>query len=136
MVLLAVLIYKMPDSILFTSNLLSAGWDRRKVAHLRLLFTLTTSGWRLTCVSVFSRLSEKNIAVAIGISFGTFLALATVDIFPQVHRINARNPFDAIVPSHRSPCKLDRSATFSLMSASASGTVPPHFVILPRRGEH
>ena len=31
-------------------------------------------------------------AVAIGISAGTFLAIATADILPQVHRIEERNP--------------------------------------------
>ena len=41
-VLLAVIIHKMPDSISITSILLSAGWSRRKVAMLSLLFSLTT----------------------------------------------------------------------------------------------
>jgi zinc transporter ZupT len=40
----------------------------------------------------FRTLSPENIAVAIGISSGTFLAIATADILPQVHRIEERNP--------------------------------------------
>jgi len=37
-------------------------------------------------------LSEENVAIAVGISAGTFLAIATADILPQVHRIEQRNP--------------------------------------------
>ncbi|HSK28640.1 MAG TPA: ZIP family metal transporter, partial [Candidatus Limnocylindria bacterium] len=40
-VLLAVIIHKMPDSISITTILLAVGWNRRKVALLSLLFSLT-----------------------------------------------------------------------------------------------
>ena len=91
-VLLAVLIHKMPDSISISSILLSAGWNRRKVAWLSLFFSLTTPVGALLAYLFFRALSEENIAVAIGISAGTFLAIATADILPQVHRIEERNP--------------------------------------------
>lgn len=91
-VLLAVLIHKMPDSISISSILLSAGWDRSKVARLSLLFSLTTPIGALIALFFFRALSDENIAVAIGISAGTFLAIATADILPQVHRIEERNP--------------------------------------------
>ena len=41
-VLLAVIVHKMPDSMSISSILLAAGWNRRKVAILNLLFSLTT----------------------------------------------------------------------------------------------
>lgn len=91
-VLLAVIIHKMPDSISITTILLAVGWNRRKVALLSLLFSLTTPLGALLAYFFFRSLSEENIAVAIGISAGTFLAIATADILPQVHRIEARNP--------------------------------------------
>ena len=91
-VLLAVLIHKMPDSISITSILLSAGWSRRRVALLSLLFSLTTPVGALLAVLFFRSLSPEYIAIAIGISSGTFLAIATADILPQVHRIEERNP--------------------------------------------
>ena len=91
-VLLAVLIHKMPDSISITSILLSAGWNRRRVAVLGLLFSLTTPAGALLAFVFFRGLSPENIAIAIGISSGTFLAIATADILPQVHRIEERNP--------------------------------------------
>jgi zinc and cadmium transporter len=90
-VLLAVIIHKMPDSMSISSILLSAGWARRKVALLSLLFSLTTPVGALFAYT-FRSLSEENVAVAIGISAGTFLAIATADILPQVHRIEERNP--------------------------------------------
>ena len=55
-VLLAVLIHKMPDSISISSILLSAGRDRRKVARLSLLFFFDYADRRVDGVSVFSRL--------------------------------------------------------------------------------
>jgi len=91
-VLLAVLIHKMPDSISISSILLSAGWDRRRVARLSLLFSLTTPLGALFAYLFFRALSDQNIAIVIGISAGTFLAIATADILPQVHRIEERNP--------------------------------------------
>jgi len=91
-VLLAVLIHKMPDSISISSILLSAGWERRKVATLSLLFSLTTPVGALLAFLFLRELSENNIAVALGVSAGTFLAIATADILPQVHRIQERNP--------------------------------------------
>jgi zinc and cadmium transporter len=91
-VLLAVLIHKMPDSISISSILLSAGWERRKVATLSLLFSLTTPVGALLAFLFLRELSENTIAVALGVSAGTFLAIATADILPQVHRIQERNP--------------------------------------------
>jgi zinc and cadmium transporter len=91
-VLLAVIIHKMPDGMSITSILLAAGWSRRKVALLSLLFSLTTPAGALLAYAFLRALSPENIAVAIGISSGTFLAIATADILPQVHRIEERNP--------------------------------------------
>jgi zinc transporter ZupT len=91
-VLLAVIIHKIPDSISISSILLSAGWERRKVGILNLLFSLTTPIGAILAYLFFRVLSPENVAVAIGISAGTFLAIATADILPQVHRIEQRNP--------------------------------------------
>jgi zinc transporter ZupT len=95
-VLLAVIIHKMPDGISITSILLSAGWDRKKVALLSVLFSLTTPAGALLAYVFLRALSPENIAVAIGISAGTFLAIATADILPQVHRIEERNPLTLV----------------------------------------
>ena len=91
-VLLAVIIHKMPDSMSISSILLSAGWDRQKVGKLNLLFSLTTPIGALLAFLCFRVLSPENVAIAIGLSAGTFLAIATADILPHVHRIEQRNP--------------------------------------------
>ena len=95
-VLLAVIIHKMPDSMSISSILLAAGWDRRKISWLNLLFSLTTPVGALIAFLFFRSLSAENVAVAIGISAGTFLAIATADILPQVHRIEQRNPMTLV----------------------------------------
>ncbi|MBM4296472.1 MAG: transporter, Zip family protein [Deltaproteobacteria bacterium] len=91
-VLLAVIIHKMPDSMSISSILLAAGWERRKISRLNLLFSLTTPAGALIAYLFFRSLSPEHVAVAIGVSAGTFLAIATADILPQVHRIEQRNP--------------------------------------------
>jgi len=91
-VLLAVIVHKMPDSVSISSILLAAGWNRRKVAILNLLFSLTTPIGALLAFLFFRSLAPEDVAFAIGISAGTFLAIATADILPQVHRIEQRNP--------------------------------------------
>lgn len=95
-VLLAVIIHKMPDSMSISSILLSAGWDRRKVGKLNLLFSLTTPIGALLAFLSFRVLSPENVAFAIGLSAGTFLAIATADILPHVHRIEQRNPMTLV----------------------------------------
>ena len=95
-VLLAVIIHKMPDSMSISSILLAAGWDRRKISWLNLLFSLTTPVGALIAFLFFRSLSPENVAVAIGVSAGTFLAIATADILPQVHRIEQRNPMTLV----------------------------------------
>jgi zinc and cadmium transporter len=95
-VLLAVIIHKVPDSMSISSILLSAGWQRRKIAVLNLLFSLTTPVGALFAYLFFRALSPDNVAIALGISAGTFLAIATADILPQVHRIEERNPMTLV----------------------------------------
>jgi len=95
-VLLAVIIHKMPDGISISSILLSAGWNRRTVGLLNLLFSLTTPVGALIAYFSLSAVAAESVAVAIGISAGTFLAIATADILPQVHRIEERNPMTLV----------------------------------------
>jgi zinc and cadmium transporter len=96
-VLLAVIIHKMPDSMSISSILLSAGWQRRKIAILNLLFALTTPVGAILAYLFFRALSPDNVAIALGVSAGTFLAIATADILPQVHRIEERNPMTLVL---------------------------------------
>jgi zinc and cadmium transporter len=91
-IMLAVIIHKMPDGISISSILLSAGWKRRDVGALSLLFSLNTPLGALIAYFFLGVVTPQAVAVAIAISAGTFLAIATADILPQVHRIEERNP--------------------------------------------
>lgn len=95
-VLLAVIIHKMPDGISISSILLSAGWSRRTVGFLSLLFSLTTPVGAIIAYLFLSAVAAESVAIAVGISAGTFLAIATADILPQVHRIEERNPMTLV----------------------------------------
>jgi zinc and cadmium transporter len=95
-VLLAVIIHKMPDGISISSILLSAGWNRRTVGLLSLLFSLTTPVGAIVAYISLRAVAAESVAIAIGISAGTFLAIATADILPQVHRIEERNPMTLV----------------------------------------
>ena len=95
-VLFAVIIHKIPDSMSISSILLAAGWHRRKIGWLNLLFSLTTPIGAIIAYLFFRSLSAENIAVVIGISAGTFLAIATADILPLIHRIEQRNPMTLV----------------------------------------
>jgi zinc and cadmium transporter len=95
-VLFAVIIHKIPDSMSISSILLAVGWNRRKIGWLNLLFSLTTPIGAIIAYLFFRSLSAENIAVVIGISAGTFLAIATADILPQIHRIEQRNPMTLV----------------------------------------
>jgi zinc transporter ZupT len=80
-----------------SSILLSAGWQRRKIAILNLFFALTTPVGAILAYLFFRALSPDNVAIALGVSAGTFLAIATADILPQVHRIEERNPMTLVL---------------------------------------
>src|SRR5919108_1226140 len=67
-VLLAVIIHKMPDSMSISSILLSAGWQRRQIAILNLLFALTTPVGAILAYLFFRALSPDNVAIALGVS--------------------------------------------------------------------
>jgi zinc and cadmium transporter len=91
-IVLAVIIHKMPDGISISSILLSAGWKRRDVGALSLLFSLATPLGAVIAYFFLEVLTPQALAVAIAVSAGTFLAIATADILPQVHRLEERNP--------------------------------------------
>src|SRR5215813_15639202 len=58
-VLLAVIVHKMPDSMSISSILLAAGWNRGRVAILNLLFSLTTPIGALLAFLFFGDLHRK-----------------------------------------------------------------------------
>lgn len=88
-VFLAIVIHKIPAAFSLCSILLLAGYSReRALLHICGFSTATPIGAILSFVFLRG-VSEEVIAIAIGVSAGSFLAIATSDLLPQLHRENA-----------------------------------------------
>jgi zinc and cadmium transporter len=88
-VFLAIIIHKIPAAFSLCSILLLAGYSRgRALLHICGYSTATPIGAILSYVFLRG-LNQEVIAVAIGVSAGSFLAIATSDLLPQLHREGA-----------------------------------------------
>lgn len=83
-VLLAVIFHKMPDTFALASLLLLDRWPRREIALWIALFALTTPAGAVASWLVLRQTGSATVAVAVALSAGTFLAVATSDILPQI----------------------------------------------------
>jgi zinc and cadmium transporter len=85
-VFLAIAIHKIPAAFSLCSILLLAGYGRqRTLLHICGFSTATPIGAILSYF-LLRGLSEEALAIAVGVSAGSFLAIATSDLLPQVHR--------------------------------------------------
>jgi zinc and cadmium transporter len=88
-VFLAIVIHKIPAAFSLCSILLLAGYTRgRALLHICGFSTATPIGAILSYLFLRG-LNEEVIAVAIGVSAGSFLAIATSNLLPQLHREDA-----------------------------------------------
>jgi zinc and cadmium transporter len=89
-IFLAIVVHKIPAAFSLCSILLLAGYSRgRALFHICGFSTATPIGAILSYFFLRG-LSEEAIAIAIGVSAGSFLAIATGDLLPQIHREGAR----------------------------------------------
>lgn len=87
-VFLAIVIHKIPAAFSLCSILLLAGYTReRALLHICGFSTATPIG-AIASYLFLRGLSDEVIAVAVGVSAGSFLAIATSDLLPQLHREN------------------------------------------------
>jgi zinc and cadmium transporter len=87
-VLLAVIFHKIPDAFALTSLLLLDRWSPRSIMGWMTLFAVSTPiGAVITWVALVHT-SDAVIGGAIALSAGTFLAVATSDVLPQIRRMN------------------------------------------------
>ncbi len=85
-VLLAIVLHKIPAAFSLCSILLLAGYGRRRaLLHICGFSTATPIGAILSYLFLRG-LPEEVIAIAIGVSAGSFLAIATSNLLPQLHR--------------------------------------------------
>jgi zinc transporter ZupT len=88
-VFLAIVIHKIPAAFSLCSILLLAGYTReRALLHICGFSTATPIGAVLSFLFLRG-LGEEVIAIAIGVSAGSFIAIATSDLLPQLHREDA-----------------------------------------------
>lgn len=85
-VLLALVLHKMPDGFALSTLMLLDRWSRRTILWLMAVFALITPAGALASFFFLYDANSKIVAGAIALSAGTFLAVATSDVLPQLRR--------------------------------------------------
>lgn len=81
----AIVLHKLPASLSLTGILIHCGYPRRRIVWMASGFALATPLGAVLSLGVLTRLPEEALPWAIAFSAGTFLAIATADLLPQVH---------------------------------------------------
>ncbi len=84
-VTLAILLHKLPASVSLTGILLHCRYPRRRIAIMAILFSLATPVGALVSWMFLTDLTGEALHYAVAFSAGTFLAIATADLLPQIH---------------------------------------------------
>src|SRR5262249_9267904 len=87
-VLLAVIFHKMPDAFALSVLMLLDRWKRSSVGRWMAFFALTTPIGAVLASFFLKQATSSVVAGAVALSAGTFLAVATSDILPQIRRLN------------------------------------------------
>jgi len=87
-VLLAVIFHKMPDAFALSVLMILDRWKRSAVAIWMAFFALTTPIGAILTSFFLKQANSSVVAGAVALSAGTFLAVATSDILPQIRRLN------------------------------------------------
>ncbi len=81
----AIVLHKLPSALSLTGILLHCNYSRRKIALFMILFSAAAPLGALLSFSVLSAMSGEMLLIGVAVSAGTFLAIATSDILPQIH---------------------------------------------------
>lgn len=84
-VTLAILLHKLPASVSLTGILLHCQYPRRRIAIMAILFSFATPVGALLSWLFLADLQGETLLYAVAFSAGTFLAIATADLLPQIH---------------------------------------------------
>ncbi len=95
-VVLAVLLHRLPDGISIATVMLANQYSERKAwGMLALLAGLAIAGTFAGLISILSGMNSRQyLSIAIGVSAGTFIYIATSDLMPMAHE----DPRDYRVP--------------------------------------
>jgi zinc and cadmium transporter len=88
-VLLAIIFHKIPDAFALTSLLLLDRWSRGPIVFWMTLFALATPLGAIATWVFLRGAGNAVIGASIALSAGTFLAVATSDVLPQIRRFNS-----------------------------------------------
>jgi zinc and cadmium transporter len=82
----AIVLHKLPATLSLTGILLHCNYPRKRIVWMVLGFSLATPMGALLAYSALAGVADSGILpYAIAFSAGTFLAIATADLLPQVH---------------------------------------------------
>ena len=81
----AIVLHKLPSSLALTGILLHCEYPRGRIVAMIAFFALATPIGAVASFSLLSGLTGQMLHWAVGFSAGTFLAIATADLLPQVH---------------------------------------------------
>lgn len=81
----AIVLHKLPASLSLSGILLHCDYPRGRIVGMILLFALATPIGAVLSFGFLRELTGGLLHWAIGFSAGTFLAIATADLLPQVH---------------------------------------------------
>jgi len=87
-VLMAVIFHKIPDAFALTSLLLLDRWSKGPILFWMTLFAVSTPVGALLTWLFMRGAGDLVIGGGIALSAGTFLAVATSDVLPQIRRFN------------------------------------------------
>lgn len=81
----AIVLHKLPASVSLSGILLHCNYPRRRILYMILAFALATPLGAAVSFFLLRDLSGPALPAAIALSAGTFLAIATADLLPQIH---------------------------------------------------
>ncbi|MEZ5063686.1 MAG: ZIP family metal transporter [bacterium] len=81
----AIVLHKLPASVSLSGILLHCRYPRGRIVLMIALFALSTPIGAVISYFVLRDLSGEALPMAIAFSSGTFLAIATADLLPQIH---------------------------------------------------
>lgn len=84
-IILAVTVHKFPAALALSSLLVRGGeYSREKVLRSMFIFALATPFGAVLAILLFQGVDDYFVAVALGVSAGTFLFISTADLLPAV----------------------------------------------------
>ncbi len=81
----AILLHKLPAALSLAGILLHCEYPRRRILWMMGLFSISTPVGAVLAYGALRELTGATLHYAIAFSAGTFLAIATADLLPQIH---------------------------------------------------